>query len=183
MAVDLSAIAKWPNVPACYDWLSLDRRGNWRMQGERVTHRGLIEFMNRQYGVDEAGCWFVQNGPQRVFVELAATPWIFRYQNEEVFSHTGLPAGTISAVHLDENGSIVLETPLGIGLLDDRDLARFFGECHTATGAAAGDEALLELMSGTVTPAIYWRSLPLQRIVAVDLPKRFNFEPRPQAQP
>ena len=181
MAVDLSAIAKWPNVPACYDWLSLDRRGDWRLQGERVTHRGLIEFMNRQYGADDSGCWFVQNGPQRVFVELACTPWIFRRQNEGIFSHTGQPAGTIGAVYLDEDGSILLETALGIGLLDDRDLAGFFRECRTAAGEAADDDALLELMSGTGNPAIYWQSLLLQRIVAVDLPKRFNFEPRPQA--
>ena len=78
MTVDLSAIAKWPNVPACYDWLSLDRRGDWRLQGERVTHHGFIALLNRQYGVDEHGCWFVQNGPQRVFVRLDYTPWVFR---------------------------------------------------------------------------------------------------------
>ena len=181
MAVDLSAIAKWPNVPACYDWLSLDRRGNWRLQGERVTHRGLIEFMNRQYGADETGCWFVQNGPQRVFVELAATPWVFRCQNEGVFSHTGAPAGTISAVYLDENGSIVLETALGIGLLDDRDLARFLGECRTAAGNAAGDDDFLALMTENNGTAICWQTLPLQRIAAVDVPKRFKFEPHPEA--
>ena len=63
--VDLSAIAKWPNVPACYEWLSLDRRGDWRLRGERVTHRGLIDFINRQYAVDETGRGVVHNGPQR----------------------------------------------------------------------------------------------------------------------
>ena len=58
MTVDLSAIAKWPNVPACYDWLSLDRRGDWRLQGERVTHRGLIAFINRQAPhPEEARIW------------------------------------------------------------------------------------------------------------------------------
>ncbi len=181
MAVDLSAIAKWPNVPACYDWLSLDRRGDWRLQGERVTHRGLIEFMNRQYGADEAGCWFVQNGPQRVFVELACTPWIFRRQGDGFFSHTGQPAGAIHAIHLDENGSILLETALGIGLLDDRDLAGFFAECRSATGAPADDENLLGLMNGSEKFPIDWQSIPLQRIAAVDLPKRFNFVSRPQA--
>lgn len=181
MAVDLSAIAKWPNVPACYDWLSLDRRGNWRLQGERVTHRGLIEFMNRQYGADEAGCWFVQNGPQRVFVELACTPWVFRRHDDGFVSHTGEPAGSIAAIHLDENGSILLETALGIGLLDDRELPLFFSECRNAAGAPANDEALLDLMSGSGNAPIYWQTWPLQRIVAVDLQKRFNFEPRPQA--
>ena len=98
MTVDLSAIAKWPNVPACYDWLSLDRRGNWRLQGERVTHRGLIEFMNRQYGSDESGCWFVQNGPQRVFVSLAYTPWVLRREGDAFVTHNGQPVDPANAV-------------------------------------------------------------------------------------
>eukprot|EP00825_Cyclidium_porcatum_P002385 TRINITY_DN1109_c0_g1_i5.p1 TRINITY_DN1109_c0_g1~~TRINITY_DN1109_c0_g1_i5.p1 ORF type:complete len:172 (-),score=22.96 TRINITY_DN1109_c0_g1_i5:82-597(-) len=120
MAIDLSAIAKWPNVPACYDWLSLDRRGDWRLQGERVTHSGLIQFINRQYGRDESGCWFLQNGPQRVFVALAYTPWIFRRETAGFVSHTGAPTGLLKAVYLDEGGYLLLDSELGIGLLDDR---------------------------------------------------------------
>ena len=97
MAVDLSAIAKWPNVPACYDWLSLDRRGDWRLQGERVMHSGLINFINRQYGCDESGCWFLQNGPQRVFVNLAYTPWVFRRDGDGfVIWYKRLEQGTFS---------------------------------------------------------------------------------------
>ncbi len=136
MAVDLSAIAKWPNVPACYDWLSLDRRGDWRLQGERMTHSGLINFINRQYGCDESGCWFLQNGPQRVFVTLAYTPWVFRRQGEAFVSHTGEAAGEIKAIYLDEEGSILLETTFGIGLLDDRDLPTFLDQCRQDTNAA-----------------------------------------------
>ncbi len=180
MAVDLSAIAKWPSVPACYDWLSLDRRGDWRLQGERVTHRGLIEFMNRQYGSDESGHWFVQNGPQRVFVELACAPWVFRRTGDAFFSHTGEAAGEIRAVYLDEEGSILLETELGIGLLDDRDLARFLTECRDASGQPASDDALSGLMEGGAGD-IRWQDLPLRAIAAVDVPKRFKFEPHPQA--
>ncbi len=180
MAVDLSAIAKWPNVPACYDWLSLDRRGDWRLQGERVMHRGLIEFMNRQYGSDESGCWFVQNGPQRVFVALAYTPWVFRRAGNAFVSHTGEAAAEIKAAYLDEEGSILLETELGIGLLDDRDLPRFLAECRDASGQPATDEALSGLMEGGAGN-IRWQDLPLQSIAAVDLPKRFKFEPHPQA--
>lgn len=181
MAVDLSAIAKWPNVPACYDWLSLDRRGNWRLQGERVTHRGLIEFMNRQYGSDESGCWFVQNGPQRVFVSLAYTPWVLRREGDAFVSHVGQPVGAIKSAFLDEEGSLLLETELGIGLLDDRDLPRFLGECRTSTGGAAADEDFLALLAGDRKAPIDWQALPLQRLVAVDVPKRFKFEPHPQA--
>ena len=174
--VDLSAIAKWPNVPACYDWLSLDRRGNWRLQGERVTHSGLINFINRQYGVDEAGCWFVQNGPQRVFVSLAYTPWVFRREGEGFISHTGEAAGRVKAVYLDEEGNLLLDTELGIGLLDDRDLAGFIAECQP------GDEqSFLDLMQGQPV-TISWKNLSLQPSATVHVAKRHNFNPAPKAE-
>jgi hypothetical protein len=179
MAVDLSAIAKWPNVPACYGWLSLDRRGNWLLQGERVTHRGLIDFMNRQYGSDESGRWFVQNGPQRVFVSLATTPWIFRHEGESFASHTGQSVAEILAIYLDDTGSILLETRLGIGLLDDRELAGFLSECRDADGHPANEEAFAKLMNGVPHP-IYWNGHCLQSIAAGDLPQRFGFDPAPK---
>jgi hypothetical protein len=179
MTVDLSAIAKWPDVPACYDWLSLDRRGDWRLQGERVTHSGLINFINRQYGCDESGCWFLQNGPQRVFVTLAYTPWVFRRDGESFVSHTGVPAGEIKAIYLDEEGSILLETSLGIGLLNDRDLAQFLAECHDGSGQPASDEAIVRFME-TGSGDIRWQNQPLQPIATVNAKKRFKFETHPQ---
>ena len=30
------SLAKWPNVPAVFGWLELDRRGNWRIKGEKI---------------------------------------------------------------------------------------------------------------------------------------------------
>lgn len=177
--VDLSAIAKWPDVPACYDWLSLDRRGAWRLQGERVTHRGLIEFINRQYGSDAAGCWFLQNGPQRVFVELAYTPWIFHRNDDSFISHTGAAAGNLREVLLDDGGSILLETELGIGLLDDRDLPQFLAECRDDSGQAANETALLALMAGTTQP-VFWQGHQLQPIAAATMAQRYAFNPRPQ---
>ena len=41
------SMAKWPNVPAVYGWLELDRRGSWRIKGERIGHRGLCDFIAR----------------------------------------------------------------------------------------------------------------------------------------
>ena len=38
-------MAKWPNVPAVYGWLSLDRRGDWRIKGERIANPGVSEFI------------------------------------------------------------------------------------------------------------------------------------------
>lgn len=177
--VDLSAIAKWPNVPACYEWLSLDRRGDWRLQGERVTHRGLIEFMNRQYGSDETGRWFVQNGPQRVYVDLACTPWIFRRDGTGFIAHTSIPAGEIRSVLIDEEGSILLLGEPGIGLLDDRDLATFLDECRLADGSPAEETAFAELMGGD-HGTINWKGLPLTATLARELPERFGFQPRPR---
>ncbi|KAB2919730.1 MAG: DUF2946 family protein [Dechloromonas sp.] len=178
MTVDLSAIAKWPNVPACHGWLSLDRRGTWRLQGERVTHRGLIEFINRQYGCDDSGCWFLQNGPQRVFVTLAYTPWVFRREAAAFVAHTGEPAGQIQAILIDEEGSILLASQLGIGLLDDRDLAHFLGECRNAQQQAVEERELCALMQGAPL-GIYWQGLPLQPIKAADVAERYRFNPSP----
>jgi hypothetical protein len=179
--VDFSAIAKWPNVPACYEWLSLDRRGDWRLQGERVMHRGLIEFMNRQYTSDAAGNWFVQNGPQRVFVDLAYTPWIFRREGEALITHTGQAAGRVHAVYLDSEGSILLETVTGFGLLDDRDLSAFLNECRDPrSGRVADDAILLDLMAGSMAAPPRWRGLSLQPVMPATVAGRFGFVPHPR---
>lgn len=189
MAVDLSAIAKWPNVPACYDWLSLDRRGDWRLQGERVLHHGFVALLNRQYGVDDRGCWFVQNGPQRVFVALAYTPWVFRREDDVFVSHTGEPAGEISTIYLDEEGSALISTELGIGLLDDRDLPAFLDECRqnesiTPQGdffqCTVDEENWLKIMAGETVANITWRGLPVQAIAQNNVARHFNFQPNPQ---
>ncbi|HQR58322.1 MAG TPA: DUF2946 family protein [Azonexus sp.] len=179
MAVDFSAIARWPDVPACYDWLSLDRRGHWRLQGERISHGGLIAFINRQYGCDDSGCWFVQNGPQRVFVSLAYTPWVFRQEDEGFVSQTGAAGGAPKSLHLDEDGHVLLETALGIGLLDDRDLAGFLAQCHDPDARPADENAFLALMKGK-SGRISWQGLALKPIAAVDVPQRFNFRQHPQ---
>jgi len=84
----LRSLVKWPNVPECFGWLALDRRGQWRMRdefaqknhlsGQVIVHRALNEFITRNYACDLVGNYFFQNGPQRVFVTLDCTPWIVR---------------------------------------------------------------------------------------------------------
>ena len=69
----IRAMARWTDVPAVYGWLSLDCRGRWCLRGEPVSHRGAREFMSRNYACTDAGHWYFQNGPQRVYVELEAT--------------------------------------------------------------------------------------------------------------
>lgn len=179
--LDLSTITTWPNVPACYGWLSLDRRGDWRLRGERITHRGMIAFLNQQYGCDESGCWFVQNGPQRVFVALACTPWIFRRGERDTFiSHTGQLAGVLKAIYLDEEGCILLETEIGFGLLEDHDLALFLAECRGEDKQEVDEDAFGTLME-TGKGNIRWHGIPLQMISTTALAERFKFNPNPQS--
>jgi len=116
-------MAKWPNVPAVYGWLSLDRRGSWRIKAERIANAALREFIARNYLADERGCWYFQNGPQRVFVELAYTPLVVHFEDQGLLDHCARPFSS-SSFFQDDEGSVLVEGERGIALLDDRDLAR-----------------------------------------------------------
>jgi len=134
------AMAKWPNVPDCYGWLGLDARGNWYMRDDRaqacgafasgmpgakgslLQHQKLIEFIARNYAANANGCWYFQNGPQRVYVELESTPWVWRVDAQfHIQAHTGAPADYISAV-MDEHGWLYLLTTVGFGLVHTQDV-------------------------------------------------------------
>jgi len=168
------AMAKWPNVPDCYGWLALDARGQWLMRDDRVQalgtfqdgpsaargsvlqHDKLIGFIGRNYACDHQGWWYFQNGPQRVFVELAVTPFIWRLNDAlEVSAHTGAVAQP-NACLVDEAGRAYLATNLGFGLVHSMDVPRL---------AKALDQAI-------------WTS---QDCLASELPRRFGYERSPQA--
>ena len=123
------SLAKWPNVPAVYGWLALDRRGNWLIKGERIANTALREFIARNYEADARGRWFFQNGPQRVYVRLAYTPLVAHYAGEALFDHCGRPF-TPKQAFQDDEGSVLLLGERGVALLDDRDLTRFSEGMH-----------------------------------------------------
>jgi hypothetical protein len=135
------SLAKWPNVPAVYGWLDLDRRGNWLIKGERIGNRALREFIARNYAADESGCWFFQNGPQRVFVTLAYTPLVMHYEGESLLDHCGRPTQALETF-LDDEGSVLIRGERGIGLLDDRDLERYAEIGENLPRIARSDVAL-----------------------------------------
>ena len=83
------SLLKWPNVPAVYGWLALDRRGNWLIKGQRIGNAALRDFIGRNYQADEKGRWYFQNGPQRVYVSLAYTPLVVRYEGEGLVTTAG----------------------------------------------------------------------------------------------
>ena len=118
------SLAKWPNVPAVYGWLELDRRGNWLIKGERIANLALREFIARNYECDERGRWYFQNGPQRVYVTLAYTPLVVHYEGDALFDQCGR-AFTSSTAFQDDEGSVLFSGGESVALLDDRDLAKF----------------------------------------------------------
>ncbi len=126
----LRGMARWPDVPAVYGWLALDRRGNWLLREPaterfgRIGNDALRAFIGRNYAADEHGRWFFQNGPQRVYVRLAYTPLVLHYEGDAVLDHCGCPVRA-AATYLDDEGSVLILGERGIGLLDDRDLERF----------------------------------------------------------
>ena len=177
-----AAIAKWPNVPHCYGWLGLDARGNWYMRDDRaqaagrfcvpstepgrqlaskgslLKHDKLIDFIQRNYACDAAGQWFFQNGPQRVYVELEATPFVWRIGSApefEVTSHANEVA-IVQRCFIDEHGRVYLETALGFGLVHTQDMLQ-------------------------VADAVESGLWVLQEVVARELPLQFGYVRSPVA--
>lgn len=186
----LRGMAKWPNVPAVYGWLSLDRRGHWLLKGERVANPGIAAFFGRNYGRDDQGRWFFQNGPQRVYVALDYTPHIYRIISAPgaalaFASHSGTAVGTVHAAYIDDRGQLLLDTDLGIGLVHDADLEtlvpRFSGPggingdaalAATLDALQAGKDAALEL-------ALDASRIPVKPVRTAEVPERFNFVAHP----
>jgi hypothetical protein len=156
----LRSLARWPDVPAVYGWLGLDRRGNFilRVPGterfERIGNAALREFIARNYEPDAQGRWYFQNGPQRVYVRLAYTPLVAHHEGDALIDHCGRPFGEAQTLFVDEEGSVLVQRGPAIALLDDRDLERY-----------ADPERLL------------------QRINRTEVAGRFGFVPDPLPEP
>jgi hypothetical protein len=188
------AMAKWPNVPHCYGWLMLDARGAWRMRdeqaqaehraGDRIAHVALLAFIDRNYTCDDLGRWYFQNGPQRVYVNLEATPWIVRTDATGALQlHTGAMLGPVDAAWFTEEGQLLLQSAEKIALVDDRDL----GQCLPSLrldGAAVDDATLLHWVTeggdATLTLLDRGKAVKVGRIAAADVPQRFGFVRVPQ---
>ena len=152
------AMVKWPDVPHCYGWLALDARGNWRMRDERAQHLGLagdkviqqalLGFINRNYMADERGCWYFQNGPQRVYLNLEATPYIARTDPRHgLVLHTGEPLAQLDHVYMTESGEMIVAGDGKVAQVDDRDVAQLMTALELG-GTPASDEALMDWLDG-----------------------------------
>jgi hypothetical protein len=186
----IRGMLKWPNVPAVYGWLSLDRRGSWMIRNvsgrfERIANPAVNAFIGRNYASDGAGRWFFQNGPQRVFVSLDYTPWVYRLDDtgEGLLAHTGAAAGALETVYLDDAGALLLQAEPGIGVLLDRDLPAFVELLGDPRGGTS-ERLLEEVSKGREARAVLrGGNVRLAPIRGADLPRRFGFVPRPAPPP
>jgi hypothetical protein len=188
------AMAKWPNVPDCYGWLALDARGAWRMRderaqhlnlpGDKVTQSKLLGFINRNYAADERGRWYFQNGPQRVYLNLEATPYIARTDPQQgLVLHTGAPFGPVERAFMSDAGELIVEGGGKVAQLDDRDVAQVLASLEL-DGAAVADEALMAWLEGAPgSLSLRWagRSAPVERIARDAVAARFGFQRLPAA--
>ena len=198
------SLVKWPDVPHCFGWLALDRRGAWRMRddyaqahglpGDAIKHAALNAFIARNYASDADGRYFFQNGPQRVYINLDATPWIVRMMptsiGEDPWQFQTQCDSVImpTAAFLDEAGHILIEgmlmqtiwsntnqfsetERLSIALLHDHDIEPFSGLTTLSNAACA--------LEGS------WRwhghDLKLEPITSAEVANRFQFQTQPQA--
>ena len=189
----LRGMAKWPNVPSVYGWLTLDRRGNWLIKGDPVTNQTVSGFIGRNYERDSAGRWFFQNGPQRVFVALDYTPIVYRAMNGEgaplsIETHTGEHVTSLSGAWIDENGALLLETEHGVGTVHDHDLDKIVSSFIDVNGTPLPESVLDELMEVLQQQrhAPLWlrhreSNVKVEAVRSHEVPKRFGFDPDPSA--
>jgi len=118
----VAAMAKWPAVAAVYGWLRLDARGQWWLRDQRLEHAGMAAFFCRNYARDGQGRYYVQNGPQKVFVDLEVSPFVARRDPEGWLSWPSGERQSARAAFVTPDGQMLLELEGELALLDDRDL-------------------------------------------------------------
>ena len=195
------SLFKWPNVPDCLGWLALDRRGQWRMRdeyaqanklpGNTIKHVALNEFISRNYAHDSLGRYFFQNGPQRVFITLDATPWIARIIPSENGPQLLTQCGTEIKPHgalSDEKGNIYI-TGLFLQSLPDHADSNIFTQTESLSVALLhdhdldlfSDQSKVEEDACSIRGSWQWdgKELIIEPIHSSELAKRFNFVKAP----
>lgn len=169
------ALARWPNVPALYGWLRLDRRGRWLIRDEVISRPQIIDTINRNYAADARGCWYFQNGPQRGYMALDVAPFVLHVASdgEQLLTHNALPVERASRAYLDEEGSLLLATEHGAAYLADTELDWALQRISGTAATLADHElqAALAQASGSATPLglrYAGKRIPLWRLDLAD---------------
>jgi hypothetical protein len=198
----ISAIAKWPDVPYCYGWLFLDRRGSFRIRneysqkhhlpGELIKHSGMCDSIRRNIYIDPHNQYFFQNGPQRVYLSLAYCPYVVRFIPSQQYDWV-LQNHLSQEIHptrcfLDEKGNILLEFIASIIQCSNTSQLSFT-ETQIRSIALLHDHDLnifselsqMNIANCGVIGVFKWRSLdiPIEPIIGHDVAKEFHFKQTP----
>ena len=199
----LRSLVKWPNVPDCYGWLALDRRGQWRMRdeftqqhhlpGQVIVHQALKEFISRNYARDSQGRYFFQNGPQRVFITLDATPWVVRIipsdQGTQLLTQCQNSLEPTAALS-DENGNIYIVGKVTQTIYEDSDRGKFSIQAsesiallHDHDLGLFSELASLREEACSFGGSWNWhgKQMPLDPIHSSELATRFHYIAKPSA--
>ena len=162
-----------------------------KLPGQVITHRTLNEFISRNYACDSLGRYFFQNGPQRVFITLDATPWIARITPSEnglklltQCNNTIEASGALS----DENGNVYIVGKVSQPIYQQENKGSFAKEdCQTVALLHDHDldhfSQLAKLYEEACSFGGSWewqeKRLPLDPIHSEELAVRFHFIARP----
>ena len=165
-----------------------------KLPGQVIGHRALNEFISRNYACDSLGRYFFQNGPQRVFITLDATPWVARITPSEnglaLISQCNNPIEASGALS-DETGNIYILGKLKQLTFKERNAEQFSKEdCQTVALLHDHDldhfSRLAKLHEEACSFGGSWewqgQQLPLDPIHSEELATRFKFIARPSDQ-
>jgi hypothetical protein len=158
-----------------------------QLAGNVIQHTTLNEFISRNYACDSLGRYFFQNGPQRVFITLDATPFIVRIiptaRGLQLLTQCGTeikPQGALS----DEKGNIYITGLISQSLSDQMDSA-VFTKTESLSVALLHDHDLdlFSDQSKVLEDACSFRGswqwngkdLPIEPIYSTELSDRFHF--------
>lgn len=205
----IAAMARWPDVPDVYGWLSLTERGEWRLHpqgdalapldaagnglspGEAISSPPILAFIGRNYAADKAGQWYFQNGPQRVYVRLDAAPYIVHTTREDrggprLRTHTGLPVNELRGWWLDDDGRLYAQTEHGPALVAGRDLESVLASLRTLDGKPVLERLEAQHWTGGDAFQVEWTDAQdppaaLHFCPASAIPDTLGFVSRPRA--
>jgi hypothetical protein len=160
-----------------------------------ITHRSLNEFISRNYACDSLGRYFFQNGPQRVFITLDATPWIARITPSanglELLTQCNNPIEA-SGAFSDEKGNIYIVGKVKQLTYDEKNKEQFSHQDYQTVALLHDHDLdhfsqLAKLHEEACSFGGSWewqgQQLPLDPIHSEELAARFQFIARPSDQP
>ena len=158
-----------------------------QLAGSVIQHVVLNEFISRNYACDSLGRYFFQNGPQRVFITLDATPFIARIIPSQSGPQILTQCGTEIKPHgalCDERGNIYITGNILQSFSDQIDSAAFTkAESPSVALLHDHDLDLFSEQSKVQEDACSFRGswlwdckdLSIEPIHSIELSKRFHF--------